>query len=550
MSFLTEQQKLSILYATDAATNIGASTHPQWTIEDASFMIDSGWLDYLSSLGEADLFPREFVVVPVVLRGKVYIKFKRGLPSIYQVRFIEGIPGTVPFLPVISKEGLGYDYLIPAEISSEYFRTYLPEHIELAENMTPQQKQVVIDSLSYGVEISIHVVVNMKDNSRELRIFPHPNNLDPNGNYRNVKSILNLHEEFTLPDSMKKLRQYHLPDPEGEDLVIAEGLIVSGCDIISTYGEMVMTLASLKLLAKMYDEGKDDRPVSYFAEHIAETKYLRYPLSMITSFCCPRVKEYQTKYTIEDEKYTSLVPGLNGFESDFLNEKKDLKSPERKDRLGELYEDRAHSIIEREAEISKDEISYVYTYEDEYESGMSFLIVVLKNGEHIDIPVMEDWSNRVYAIVNYLGGEYKQGIDKPEIIPEFTGKKYFRIHGVSFLYQDILRVFHNTPLDGALLSGSPEYDPSWLTIGDIRLMQELLSGRLMIYAFINQLSNEAFEIMSGRGTFIHLYYSSGVGFFDRSFILGERLVEYLTRLTKYARETDKAGVYAFMSLFN
>ena len=115
-----------------------------------------------------------------------------------------------------------------------------------------------------------------------------------------------------------------------------------------------------------------------------------------------------------------------------------------------------------------------------------------------------------------------------ELSPLKHPLKYIRIHGITFLADEIVRIFHNTPLASAVALGSNEYDPPWLTLTEVKSVRDMLCGMIMPYAFYMSLSLEAYINMSGDDTFLKIYEAiSRDGELDRWFILGMRMLEWL-----------------------
>lgn len=83
--------------------------------------------------------------------------------------------------------------------------------------------------------------------------------------------------------------------------------------------------------------------------------------------------------------------------------------------------------------------------------------------------------------------------------------EYIVIHGVEFESMELARIFYNTPLALAVEYGTQEYNPPYLTVEDVTLMQDLLEGRIMAGIFYEEISNGAFNVLLTGRSFLDTY---------------------------------------------
>ena len=130
---------------------------------------------------------------------------------------------------------------------------------------------------------------------------------------------------------------------------------------------------------------------------------------------------------------------------------------------------------------------------------------------------------RMFQYRTDLASDYKE-VDYLQAVD--THSQYIRIHGVLFRSSEIVRLFHGTPIASAASQAS-EYDPSWLSHRDVKLIADMISGRVMPYTYYTELSNEAHVHLSNKDTFFYLYSFDYM--LDLGFMLGERMTDYLVR---------------------
>lgn len=539
MSLLEPEQRVAFLSAVnDMWTR--ESGEFDWSEENAEFVVGSGWQDYLLAVDKLPEFP-DHTVVPVVKDGQLFMKFEGAISSIYTYKFL-WIRGMLPVEPVISGRGHGYDYLVHIDTVIELFISNDDAHGEVVSGMSKNAINNLLDSSTYGVHMTPYIVTYMKDYNREIRLFPEAEH----DTVFNVAATLS--NKLDLTDNLDrfhnapavKVPQYHLPDPVNARLIIVSGQPGEW----EFKREALKTLDALGLLSKIEKGDGEDPvkdPIKHFANHIVETKYLRYPIELLGSL--------GGKFPITASTYQSTYTKLdNG--SPYLHDISDIKTFKlqdnprysplkyKSDRLYEFYKKRMYRIASEILNVPVESISTTT-------EGHPFAI-----SSQLTMPLPEGpWVSQIISIIGTLSA---LDVDMPDYRANISSREFpkrFSIHGFSFLSDEILRIFHNTPLASAIESGSSEYDPPWLTTKDTKLIQDLLSGRIMPRVFMDSLSNEAFTLMSGDNTFIYFYSSQDTYWFvDKTFTLGERLVNYLPE-SRYADQLT-SDLTPFVSLLS
>lgn len=474
MSLLRESQRDAIVSALSITSDI-------WTLQDLVFFTESGWLDYFISYKEMDLFDPNYTKSPLVKEGRCYIRFRGHLRSIFTDRFYS-IPGSMDATHVESRVGLGYDMLWPAEDTVEPIKDYYRRTGNNSSVFTDHDKMEMVNACQCGIGFEI-VVVTRGHSPPTLAIqpqdeFEHPELLvSRTTDALGIEEVRKIQSHWSKLDPMMidkglKLSQYTLPEMNAEETKIAEVMmhpLESGFErgYVSRSNfyfaaEAITALGSKGLLSKMIQQGRRDY-YKFFAEHINEMQYLRYPLDSLNAVNgLPPLKDYQRWYDIANSEYPGLVK--TGFSFDGWQSRTSM---------AKLVWGRAIP-------------------------GLPMISIPGATADY-----------RLTPLENNAG-------------------KYFSIHGITFLSDEILRIFHNTPLASAISLGASEYDIQQLSYKDVKAMRDLLSGRIMPYTFVNDISESALRVLSDRDTFIYIYGTDQVaGYINRGFILGRRLVDNL-----------------------
>lgn len=119
--------------------------------------------------------------------------------------------------------------------------------------------------------------------------------------------------------------------------------------------------------------------------------------------------------------------------------------------------------------------------------------------------------------------------------------KYCMIQGMSFNTEWLCRVFYNTPLEKiACRPLDCGEDNNILGNDDVKLIFQLLQGKIILQYFCQASSPETFDLLSGERTFLQLYCASNVGrIFDQCFSLGLPLVEQWKQNRKILEKASK-----------
>lgn len=569
MSLLSDAQRDAIFFTLSDDEHLTVN----WNMEDHHFMHMSGWHDYMVSLGNLDIFPANYSKAPFVAGGKLFVRFldKRGpLESTFRARYA-GMQDIVPFALSPSKmDKGGYDYIWSSDMILESAFSWFKKAkrkptIDEIETMITFTKHGVAMEPAFlttsevttflpfpGTQYS-HAIDNFRNMVLPILIEYHGKKREDTAINETEIHIL----RYVIPRVRGKFyikaRQYHLNTPDPENLAIAEGL-VEGMSLADQYVEIVMALASKGLLARMKSEGLHltySDILRYYAKHItkigpsedpASGGYMRHPIRLIKndySFSIEAPKEYQNKYTEYDEKNTSLLSIFGSMHevSYTRSMAKDKICPtDFKSRLRDVY-------ISRLVRIINDDGGFV---ERHYHEGHERMVTTKPRYQVSDIKFTESYSG-VHTSESLKSGSdpmrfmfdlpssastirdiiMELDLGEPQQIPVLPTikNKYISIHGVLFECNRLLGITYNTPLAGAMELSALEYDPVWLSYRDVRLMSDFLNGRLMPLAYMNQLSKDAFLVMSDGNTFIHLYYSKGMRtWIDKVFVLGQGLL--------------------------
>lgn len=600
MSLLTTQR--DYIFNTFGQYIIGAS----WILQDIDFLMNSGWHDYMTSLRDLDIFPSDYSKRLLVKDGKMFVRLvddEGALSTTFKSRFFD-LPGFVPLEMMNSITGNGgYDYLWPVEIAIE------PNGWN--DDIKPTDEEVVdlVELTRYGVLINPVELVNL-DGKAKLAAFPIfsyasiTNNIDfilekiygddLNARYRVLQKIDNKYGpagERLYP--YIKLPQYDLPDAPEEEILIAmeimaklqsltmrtaSGITTPDVDLETAPGEILMALASKRLLTKMKSEGREDF-LNYYAENIWEMSdtqssvagrgvgYMRYPHNIISLNEDSKVNwySYQSLYSYTDkEESDTLNPsalehphslsGMWVLKQEY-RDKYEIKLPASGvyPRLVDLYTNRLIRVL------SNVIASDVRTAE--FEPGIpirgSPRIKFESRGVVHNMPV--DEYPEVYAIwkiTKEVEGQYQAPRTEEFVqiqLPNTTSP-YLSIHGITFRTQDLALTFFSTPVAGVIELGVDEYDPPWLSYKDVMLIKDWLSGMIMTAYYADNLSNQAFSALSESGSFLHLYYSiqgAGSAMIDEAFVLGMPFASqmYHLRLGGMDSPRTKGKLASLLSLF-
>lgn len=553
-----------------------------WHRDNLNALTDSGWLDYLRSYNNLDSFPTDLFLRLVVINRVVYVKIWVGFISVYNIKFFQ-VPKTAPFL--FAKSDLGYDYLLPVDITAEFISTAMHRRWgHLIEGLDPE-------AFNWPREVrnsyfARHGVMKMKNdpvikqisdmlNSRSLLnygirtrfyVFTYPNLTESvsalPGEYHNtgIKVVRDALDDVfaklepyrdllkdpifsVIPDSYldtpSAVNQYTLPEASRDNVAIAHLIINSGeinphkYHMGDYYSEAVMALASRDLVNNKLRATRDDF-MNVFVDNLSPTMpYLRYPImffgadwrSVEDEEKGPGLYGYQQQYESKSRSPPYRPAYVNSFDLTDGDVEKQLaeKPVERQDRANELFESRILPILSKFWN-KKMRSAHYYGGDEMYYDAVGGVGAYSSSKEQTEKKFPE------LAGIRIAYEASKQHLTEPEylsppIIPSF---RYISIHGISFRTDDLVRIFNLTPLAGAVSLGSSEYNPEWLSYKDVRLVADLLTGRVMPYTFYTHLSQQAYIVMSGEFTFLYFYQNGSISkYVDKAFVLGTPMIQYL-----------------------
>ena len=574
-------------------------------------LYDTGWFDYLQTYQNLDMFSDGFAgSMPVVIDGVIYSCISNDMYSFYNVKFFK-MYGTIPYLFRFTPRGYDYLLLFEKSFETldvvmdrrygnmlkaikvtedgkslkisidrkeitqnplilnavSLFRDRMHEYealMELAvltDNMTGRESVVAIPTTAYE---DVRIVAN----SMSRQILPIP---DDNGdmNYELLSTLFKdlpgtVTGSFFFPQ--RRVAQYSLPEIQSEDVHLIlhyfHEKFPGGWDM---YLDIYACLSSRRLLRTLYESKRKDH-LTFFVENMdSSTPYVRYSSSQLKSNdgILHNLEHYQSVYNgLSSPAINSVAgkgePGIYLSSAD--TNKEAATRPQRIRRV-----DRELDIITRRIGmlVANSMSRQILPISEGYESiGHLWYRVkkdALRYGIHRDdmtdinlLISFEEWLTKnnlpnLGKMVENIDDIYEDYKEVEYLRPVEHANMYISIHGVSFKSEEIVRLFYNTPIAGAVQSGSLEYDPSWLSYKDVRLVADFLSGRVMPYTYYIEMSDEAHIHLSDRDTFFYLSYNNEL---DSGFVLGERLVDYLGGLKQsdtYQKLSNKTKI--LLSLF-
>lgn len=570
MSKLLEFQKWSIFNA----FSFSFSSIIWWPKENRDFLEQSGWKDFMLSFGNLDMLSGEVIMFPIVVNGEMFIRFTdtNPLSSIFKAKYF-GQYNVIQVELVDSKNG-GYDYIWPENITmmsiGEYYKTQgrLPSDTEL----------IRITSLPvWGIDIRVVITT---DPSGMIKMVAIPSFHSDSRQYLPAASVFGsiLHEIASnhfpdVPSAVQygndiykgfndiltannfhiKLPQYLLPEPSQSNLDAAKRIIGrQGLHPEGIETEIIMALASRGLLEDRPDLSMS-RYMKLYVDNIREIGgYLRYPYALIRSIEAPLINlnSYQSEYKLQSDsvgplsKYALMLQSVNLNLANVGRATLSSFHPSILRRLDATYGHRINQILKGVIPGTQNFVRF----------DNNFKAIILATGEEGNYRRRSDPVAKLphqIAGIRDIFREFEIGIDPYDIVLPEARKPRLSIHGVTFKTQDLLRILFNTPIVGAIAFGIDEYDPLWLSTRDVRLIQELLSGRLMIRTYITELSNDAFLHLSSRETLIHLYRVLGKNavLLDRAFVLGEPLADQFSKLKENVKDDAVGGLSTLLSVF-
>jgi len=534
----------------------------EWSTTKLTYLQTSGFLDYFVSsnghyplsLGEeTDMFKEWRSATPTLIDGKVYVRLSTGIESIYSKKFeqladekVGGKAAKTVLKSIPSKRQLGYEYLIP--INSTFVGAIdlvqdkwdkLDIDLEKINDMKVGEAKAYLTDLKF-YDIADHVATILEDIKHLtfygaiVNVWLYTADAGPRvgrtvwpytgseikvtfeSDYQSfVYSINQLINRFIPQEIMNddyleqffveyvkaklfpnllvvpatiELPQYRLPE-----LPLKRDCVTKSCETQECMGdvelvkfhlgelsfsqqrsffylEAIMALAAKGLLT--LGSGKDY--LKQIARHLDQLPYLRYPINMFG-------------YHWDD-----VISRLEYYQADYSSILARRVQPLLAERL-----DSAYIFLTRQDEPD---------YWNPYPERITKLMLSRDNPRHLE-------------------EIYDDSIEIPleNQVVESLAYCRVRISGVEFRTKDIMTIFNNTPLASALMY-SPTYDPSWLKSTDIKLIKDMLEGRLTPYALYNGLSQEAFINLSPQYSFLWLYENGQFSLdLNMNFILGEKM---------------------------
>lgn len=541
------------------AIAIGQAFNPEPVVKDDSFnyidvdiefMERSGWLDYIRTYQNLDPFPYTGHGLMVV-DGVIYNRYIDPILSIYRAKLFS-IPGMLPVKFMYSPDRKGYIYLYPMAKVEEFGRYITRKYVDILHEVPPPADREgdigpytnVIDEIikdpifqeAMGIIDSIHPfsidsqLVAVTDDSGTTKAYAFPNTMIVNPNWIIHDCLLEIATHIDsgiTPEGVwqegyttsienyllrlisarhpRELKEYVYPEiSESEARAIDTAEFSNGFTL-----EAIMALA---VNGYNLDDLKDKNPsLSIFGHFIAnlseDMPYLRFPITnygyRVQDFPNSRLPHYQSDRTSEFAR--RMVRDSRATPTDETFNWQQVPPGDRPD-YSHMGPARRLARILDEKELKEGKPRHDRWHED----------------------------SRWYA----MGAPMSATI----LTPLKHDLKYISIHGVTFLADEIVRIFHNTPLASAVALGSIEYDPPWLSINEVKNMRDLLSGMIMPYTFYLGLSLDAYINLSGNETFLQAYESlSRDGDLDKWFILGERMVDWLRIASEEIEDIKRSG---------
>jgi len=533
-----------------------------WSSSKYQYVVDSGLLDYFTTnKREGDMFKEWSHATPSIIDGKLYVRFTQGLGSLFTKKF-EQIEHKAILKSVPSPKGHGYDVIIPITSRLEIFKKATQKiwddlGIDLKEFDRPgmsryktneylerkvfpsfDEKQFMGDKLReiepltlYGYSLSIFLLDNdikvlFSNYSDDYENVVNETLLDiiPDEIEENIPEISGYIKDNIFPDWQqhpvrRELPQYTLQEIRDNVMLDRAGNAIAS--LLKTrninqdfhYLEAIMTLASIGLLE---DTGKLD----YFtqvAKHLNVIPYLRYPINFF-GYHWPDVISRLQHYQAD---YTSILAR----------------------RIFEQHPVETSSVLH---ETLDDSNQYAVSYPRRVWSLTLNTSMEYKIAEKLRDDLVQDYKGVVELIPI-------SPIDNTVLsLSSGTGDKdatnRVLIHGIEFRAKDIATVFHNTHLASAMQYAS-EYNPIWPNLQDVKLMRDMLQGRILPYTFYSQVSQESLRLMSAKDTL--LWFSDDKTFTEElnmQFSIGIPMTHILRELARKGKVKSKK-LASFLTLF-
>lgn len=483
---------------------------------NTDFISRSGWLDYLKSFKTIDPFSYGSHGV-YVRESQVFIRYCDPMHSLARAKFFQ-LAGTMPFELVVSPDLTGYIYLLPFQKVERLSTALIRRHPKLkstaefeasSSGEMTDESEAVLDEFrddpllrqtryisfalsQYGISMELYsldsdvyaypgtdvdtperIINSLRDNII-LDTTDTANEFKVLDEYFNPENNSLLHHREDM-DKIKLVDQYELPEMSHEQWLHCMR-IVSRTDRMDSHTFEAMT--ALASLGKLTSEMDYYDVLTKFADNIGPgLPFLRYPITMfgyeLSDVSDKRMLHYQSDYT---SPYARRKMNL-----DDLEMVEDLSPPPEYVQVPDRRMDPAKELAKRR-------------FQKESDKG------------------------------------YKEFI---RLYPVSTDLKYFAIHGITLPAQEVVRIFHNTPLASVLEQGVSEYNPIWLTVNDAILIRDLLAGRLMPHSFYTTISMEAYINLSSKHTFLEMYEMDVVikkYEIDSHFVLGMRMIHWLSEI--------------------
>lgn len=327
---------------------------------------------------------------------------------------------------------------------------------------------------------------------------------------KDYKSINKGKEEFELEDVTEFSRE------EEDALSFMQN---------DTYLDMFMVLISLGLSNEINftnTHSIEETIRSIYNRHLDKTRYIRAPYFHFNgerAFDRENIREYH--YTRSLARQSA---DLINNPSDTVHEEEPFLNPPN---LGESYVS-SLSVIKAYLPPTRELKNYT-----SYQPTVSF-------GFSLPAPVPSD--SKVESFLSRSFEQLKNGIVQSYRMPTVN---YVVINNTSFKTQDIALVFFDTFLAtvvGLLQTEDEAHFNARLTPNDIRLMKELLEGRIMFLTFYKELSDSGLKELGGVSTLLGMYELIPVRhIIDTNFVLGMPFREQM-RVRKFLREGEEGDV--------
>lgn len=570
-----------------------------------------GWIDYMSTYQNLDIFGYILRDTVIVIDGTVYSCEREGLSSIYMVKYFK-IPGTMPYL--FRATPYGYDYLLPINMRVDSLHDFLEHKYNLLLDADTGSDQEPVDSLfetlgigkimndhliqqavqllrdriqDYEVMMRLEVITDITNNTQTVVAVPDdkyrlPIDVASNivtqifgeaSSYDEVRRFFAYLPSYPeIVSTMKRVDQYSLPEVRLVDVGFIS--ITSHYELgLSSYLDILCGSSSRGYIDELKNSGRKDY-LNFFIEHLSkEAPYVRYGMFTLG---------IDMKVDIDFSKYQQLYDHAAECHNESVSHDRLEVYTNHDDQMRDIYcrYDLRTQRMNREQDIILSRISRILSKVKHRESELrspfldigstqwvvynsSYDIAILAPSYPLSgvepgakrkllVDIIDEWAAEeglpgIKGMVQYFTEMKDDYVMPGRLRPIDTISTHISIHGILFRSSEIAKLFCNTPIAGAAQVVS-EYNPPWLSYRDVKLIADFLNGLIMPYTYYTEMSNEAHIHLSDKDTFFYLYsYKFEL---DRGFALGEKLVDQMSRFKmtdEYEDISDKTKT--LLSLF-